>query len=147
MLAIAHLSNPEIRGGQRFDERVEFGIGQGAVDVAIGLGLLAADVLRAQQHLQGALRPMSCGSLAIGPPPATMPTPTSHWERMAFSRLANHVAGEGDLAAVARRAAADEGDRDDRRAGQTHQEIGPRRQARRTGRYAVRSSIFAVKSE
>src|SRR5580700_9688576 len=33
-------------------------------------------------------RPMSSGSRAMGPPPATIPTPTSHCERMAFSRLA-----------------------------------------------------------
>src|ERR1700681_843447 len=33
-------------------------------------------------------RPMSSGSRAIGPPPATIPTPTSHCEMMAFSQLA-----------------------------------------------------------
>src|ERR1700683_1174347 len=33
-------------------------------------------------------RPMSLGSRAMGPPPATIPTPTSHWEMMVFSRLA-----------------------------------------------------------
>src|ERR1700721_2261535 len=32
--------------------------------------------------------PMSWGSRAMGPPPATIPTPTSHCERIAFSRLA-----------------------------------------------------------
>jgi DNA-binding NarL/FixJ family response regulator len=31
---------------------------------------------------------MSWGSRAMGPPPATIPTPTSHWEMMVFSRLA-----------------------------------------------------------
>src|SRR5208282_5579413 len=33
-------------------------------------------------------RPMSRGSRAMGPPPATMPTPTSHCEMTVFSRLA-----------------------------------------------------------
>src|SRR6516162_7851825 len=32
--------------------------------------------------------PISRGRRAMGPPPATMPTPTSHCDRIAFSRLA-----------------------------------------------------------
>ena len=32
--------------------------------------------------------PISRGRRAIGPPPATRPTPTSHCDRSAFSRLA-----------------------------------------------------------
>src|ERR1700731_4223762 len=32
--------------------------------------------------------PISRGSRAMGPPPATSPTPTSHCDRSAFSRLA-----------------------------------------------------------
>ena len=34
-------------------------------------------------------RPTRRASLAIGPPPGTTPTPTSHWPRSVFSREAN----------------------------------------------------------
>ena len=51
-----------------------------------------------------------------------------------FAAGETHVAGESDLAAVARRPAADEGDGDDWRAGQTHEKVRPRRQACRTSR-------------
>ena len=36
-------------------------------------------------------RPIRRGSRAIGPPPGTMPAPTSHCDRMAFSRLAKRM--------------------------------------------------------
>ena len=39
-------------GRERVYERVELGIRQGAVHVAIGLSLVGADVVRAQEHLQ-----------------------------------------------------------------------------------------------
>src|SRR5580704_16433392 len=56
-------------------------------------------------------------------------------ERSLFAAGETHVAGERDLTAVARRTSADEGDGDDRHAGQTHEKVRPRRQACRTSRH------------
>ena len=52
MWAIAHLSNPPIGSRARLMRRVA--IRQGAVHVAVGLGLVGADVVELR-HLQGAV--------------------------------------------------------------------------------------------
>src|SRR3954453_2721867 len=118
-------------------------------------------------------RPMTRGSRAIGPPPATRPTPTSHCEKSAFSRLAEllsqararplplpgprsageaHVAGERELTAVAGRSPPDQRDRNERGARQAHQDVGPCLEAGRTLRDAgqileVREEVGVIQKE
>jgi hypothetical protein len=71
------------------------------------------------------------GSRAIGPPPGTNPAPTSHCDRVAFSRLAKRMslASAGSLPTPVARG---RGDRHDERPGETHQQAG------RTGRQSER---------
>src|SRR5271170_4054298 len=42
-------------GRERFYKRIEIGVGQGAIDVAVGLSLVCSNVFRAQEHLEGAV--------------------------------------------------------------------------------------------
>ena len=42
-------------GRKRFYKPIEIGVGQGAIDTAVGLGLVCSDVFRAQEHLEGAV--------------------------------------------------------------------------------------------
>ena len=84
----------------------------------------------------------------MGPPPATMPTPTSHCEMMVFSRLANAMSQASVISLplpVARpriRAIEATGARVSRtrKSGQGGRPVGP-------GGMPVRSSSLAVKSE
>jgi hypothetical protein len=93
-------------------------------------------------------RPMSRGSRAIGPPPATIPTPTSHCEMMVFSRLAKLMSQANVISLplpVARpriRAMEATGKRVKRarKSGQGGKPVGP-------SGSEVRSSSLAVKSE
>ena len=108
------LVEPGDPGRERLDERVQIGIGQGAIDVAVGLGLVSPDVFRAQQHLEGAVSADELGQSGHGP--AAGDHPHAHLPLRDDGLLAageTHVAGERDLAAVARCPAADEGDGDD----------------------------------
>ena len=123
-------------GRERFYECVEIGIGQGAIDVAVGFGLLCSDVFRAQQHLEGAVAADELGQSGHGA--AAGDHPDAHLPLRDDGLLAageTHVAGERDLAAVAGRAAANEGDGGDWQARQTHEKVRPGRQARGTGRH------------
>ena len=86
-------------------------------------------------------RPISRGSRAIGPPPGTRPAPTSHCDRMAFSRLAKRMslASASSLPTPVARPRID-GDRHDRRAAEARQHVGQRLQAGRPGGSERRSS-------
>src|SRR6202020_2735270 len=90
-------------------------------------------------------RPMIRGNRAIGPPPATRPTPTSHCDRTAFSRLAKHITQAKAISlplpvARPRIAALD-----------THENVGPCFQAgralRNTGQIFERCRKIAVVQE
>ena len=76
---------------QRVDKSIEFGVRQSTIDVAIKLGEIASNIVCAEQHFQRASPANEPGSRAIGPPPGTSPAPTSHCDRMAFSRLAKRM--------------------------------------------------------
>ena len=68
----------------------------------------------------------SAGRRAMGPPPATRPTPTSHCEKTAFSRLAKLMSAAKVISLplpVAR--PADQGNRHKGRASQAYQDIRP----------------------
>jgi hypothetical protein len=67
---------------------VELGVRKGAIDIAVELGELAFDVVCGQQHFQ---RSAPAAIVPWGPPPGARPAPTSHCERIAFSRLANRM--------------------------------------------------------
>ncbi len=117
-------------GRERLYERIEIGVGQRAINVAVGLGLVCCDVFRAQEHLEGAIsadesRKPSHGAAAGDHPHAHLPLRYDGF--LAASK--SHVAGQQDLAAVARRAATDEGDRGDWQAGQTREKVRPLRQS------------------
>jgi hypothetical protein len=44
-------------GRERLHECIQIGVGQCAIDIAVGLGLVCPDVFRAQEHLEGAVSP------------------------------------------------------------------------------------------
>jgi len=52
-------NGPFVKAGdpcrERLYKRIEIGIGQGTIYVAVGLGLVCSDVFRAQEHLEGAV--------------------------------------------------------------------------------------------
>src|SRR6201999_3093267 len=103
---------------ERFNEGVEIGIGQSAIHIAVGFGLLSSDVFRAQEHLKGAV-----SADELGQP--------GHWTAAGnhadthfplrddgfFAAGETHVACKRDLAAVASCPAADKGDGGDWSAG------------------------------
>src|SRR5438876_3475035 len=71
--------------------------------------------------------PMRRGNRAMGPPPATRPTPTSHCDRTARSRLAklmSHARAISLPFPVAR--PPDRGDRHEGRSSQAHEDVRPR---------------------
>ena len=53
-------------GRERFYKRVEIGVGQGTINVAVGLGLLSPEVFRAQEHLEGAVSADESGKPSHG---------------------------------------------------------------------------------
>ena len=121
---------------ERLYERVQIGVGQGSIHVAIGLSLLSPDVFRAQEHFEGAVSTDAFGQSGHRAPAGDQPhayLPLR--EDGLFAAGETHVAGERDLAAVARRSTADEGDGGDWRAGQTHEKVRPRRQSRGASRH------------
>lgn len=75
--------------GERVDKCVELTSGRARLTYPYNPATSPA-ISSAPRSTSNALpRPISRGNRAIGPPPGTNPAPTSHWERMAFSRLAN----------------------------------------------------------
>src|SRR5882724_7589874 len=72
---------------------------------------------------------MRRGNRAIGPPPGTMPAPTSNCDRMALSRLAKRMsqASASSLPTPVARP---------RSAAEAYQHVGNRRQSRRAGQQA-----------
>ena len=85
----------------------------------------------------------------MGPPPGTKPAPTSHCDKMAFSRLAKRISlCERELASDAGSAPANRGDGHNWSAAQPRQHVGKRLQTCRAGRHSmVWSSGFARKSQ
>src|SRR5260221_14331365 len=73
--------------------------------------------------------PISLGRRAMGPPPATKPTPTSHCDRHVFSRLAK-------LMSLACRAPPDQSDRHDGHARYADEYVRPRLQSCRPLKHA-----------
>jgi hypothetical protein len=53
-------------GRKRFYKPIEIGVGQGAIDTAVGLGLVCSDVFRAQEHLEGAVSADESGKPSHG---------------------------------------------------------------------------------
>src|SRR5277367_2338037 len=123
-------------GCERLYEGVEFGIGQGAIYVAVCLCLFSPDVFRAEEHLEGAIsademRQPSHRTAAGYHSHADFPLRDDGF----FAAGETHVAGKRDLAAVAGRAAADERDGCDWQARQTDEEVRPGRQSCGAGRH------------
>ena len=123
VLAIAHLSNPGDPRRQRFYVRIQLSVGQRAVNIAVGLSL---DLPSSLPSPAGFQRPVSADeSRKPSHRAATGDHPDPHLPLRndgLFATAKTHVAGERDLAAVAGRPAADEGNGNDWQAGQTHRE-------------------------
>ena len=88
-------------GRERFYEHVEIGVGQGAINVAVGLGLLSPEVFRAQEHFEGAVSADEAGQPGHGA--AAGDHPYTHLplrDDGFFAAGETHVAGQRDLAAV-----------------------------------------------
>ena len=135
-------------GRERFNERIQLGVGQGAINVAVGLGLVCADVFRAQEHLEGAVSTDESGQPSHGA--AAGDHPHAHLPLRDDCLLAagkTHVARQGDLAAVAGRTPADKGDGGDWQAGQAREKVRPGGKPVGPSGMPVRSSSLAVKSE
>src|ERR1700736_5085511 len=81
--------------------------------------------------------PISRGSRAMGPPPATSPTPTSHCDRTAFSRLAELMSPASGISLPFPVPPPPlKANRHQGRASQPHQDVRPRLQAGGALRYA-----------
>ena len=135
-------------GRERLNECVQFAVGQGAIDIAIGFGLVSSDVFRTQQNLKCAVSANESGQAGHGA--ATGNHPHSHFplrDDGPFAAGETHVTSQRNLAAVAGRPAADEGNGDHwrrvrrtRKSGQGGKPVGP-------AGIEIRSSSLAVKSE
>ena len=101
-------------------------IGQSAIHVAVGLGLVSGDVFRAQEYLEGAVSADESGQPSHGTAAGDQ---TDRHLPLRQDRLfpagEAHVAGQGDFAAVSRRPSPDRGDRHDGRPRQAHKDIRP----------------------
>src|SRR5690349_11760120 len=78
-----------------FYECVEIGVGQGAIDVAVGFGLLCSDIFGTQQHLERAVAADEVGQTGHGAsaghhPDADLPLRNDGF----FAAGETHVAGE-----------------------------------------------------
>ena len=153
VLAIAHVSNEAIRVASDVDELVELGVRERSVHVAEQLGVGASDVVRAQEHLEGASASHDPRQSRHGP--STGDEAHAHFplrkERVLSAREA-HIAGERELAAVPGRPAPDQRDRNERGARQAHQDVGPCLEARRALRDArqlleVREEVRMIQKE
>jgi len=147
VLAIAHLSNPEIRVASA-STNASSSHRQGAINVTVSLGLICSDVFRAQEHFEGAVSTDESGKPSHGA--ASGDHSHTHLPLRDDGLLAAgkaHVAGQRDLAAVAGRTAADEGDGRDRQAVRRTRKSGQGGKPVVPSGSEVRSSILAVKSE
>src|SRR5258708_12360555 len=87
---------------ERLYERVQIGVGQGSIHVAIGLSLLSPDVFRAQEYFEGAVSTDAFGQSGHRAPAGDQPhayLPLR--EDGLFAAGETHVAGERPLAPVA----------------------------------------------
>src|SRR4051794_15628200 len=96
-------------GRERLDESVEFGVRQRAIHIAVGFGLFSTDIVGTQEHLKGPvssneLRQSRHWAAAGNHPYAYLPLREDGF----FAADETHVARERDLAAVSRRATADQ---------------------------------------
>ena len=88
-------------GRKRFYKPIEIGVGQGAIDTAVGLGWSALMSSELKSTSRARFRPMSRGSRAMGAAAGDHPHP--HLPLRDDGLLAagkTHVAGQRDLAAV-----------------------------------------------
>ena len=84
------------RSGPQAHRHIELRVSESTVDVAIELGEIARNIACPSSTSSARPRPRRRGSRALGPPPGTRPAPTSHCDKMAFSRLAKRISLASD---------------------------------------------------
>jgi hypothetical protein len=123
-------------GRECLDERIEFGIGQRAVDAAVRFSLIGPDVIRAEQHFECAVSADESGQPSHGS--AGGDHSNAHFplrnDRL-FAASETHITGQREFAAVAGCPAADKRNGCDRQTRQTREKVRPRRQSGGTVRH------------